>query len=669
MRNILDQIDHWIEKAPEKPAFIFVPDPGQEGEVLSFSALKHQALRLAHTLRAAHQPQSRVLILLPQSLDYVVAVMSCFYAGMVAVPGFMPRKSRNMERHEAIIEDCGAEVIIGDAGLKGKVQEYGHASLKSCTWLTPGAGHKSLAQPDEIHRPSLTDLAFLQYTSGSTGQPKGVMVTHENLAANASLSKKEFGFLYEDVMGSWLPFYHDMGLVGHLLQSAYNGMTSVFMAPASFVKRPLNWLSLLSQYKVSITGAPNFAFDLCVDRVQPSEAEALDLTSLRILYSGAEKVQKTTLERFADHFAASGFKPSSFQPCYGLAEATLMVTTRKATPDALPVERLVPISLNPGEVVPEAPKGPMLTLLSNGKVPEYSEVRIVHPDTLEVLPECQVGEVWIKEKSVAQGYWNRAGLSEQTFQAKTAGGGTGFLRTGDLGFIEKGELYLIGRLKELLIIRGQNYDPVDLEKAACGTEKALNRDGAVAFTLEGRGTEELTLALEVKRSFWRKLNHEQLAAGVRARLADSFDLNVSTLLLVKPHAIPKTTSGKIQRYKCKEQFEAGTLPVLYKWEAPREDVENRSRLVEAVAGKDGQSVQLRVFLKQEVSQRLNMTAEEIEMHVPLTDYGLDSMNAMELVGDIEAKFDIQLDPTLIWEVPTIDELVEFCEAHYFEDEA
>jgi acyl-CoA synthetase (AMP-forming)/AMP-acid ligase II/acyl carrier protein len=666
MKNILDRIDEWVEKAPQKPAFIFVPDPDQEGQVLSFSALKDRAQHLASILLETHQAQSRVLILLPQSLDYVVAILGCFYAGMVAVPGFMPRKSRNMERHEAIIEDCGAELIIGGADLKKEVQKSDQTNLKSCTWLTPDAGQAGTVKPQGIDHPALTDLAFLQYTSGSTGQPKGVVVTHGNLAANASLSKKEFGFLYDDVMGSWLPFYHDMGLVGHVLQSAYNGMTSVFMPPASFVKRPLNWLNMLSRYKVNITGAPNFALELCADRIKPEEAKALDLTSLRIFYSGAEKVQKTTLERFAKHFSGSGFEPSSFQPCYGLAEATLMVSTRKTAPDAAPVERLVPVSLNPGQAVPESPQGPTLTLLGNGKVPEGSEVEIVHPDTLQVLPECQVGEVWIKAKSIAQGYWNQAELSAHTFQARTAGGKTGFLRTGDLGFLEKNELFIIGRLKEVLIIRGQNYDPVDLEKAACGTDKPLNRDAAVAFTMEGIGTEKLALALEVKRSFWRKLDHEQLAAAVRARLAESFDLKVSILLLVKPHAIPKTTSGKIQRYKCKEQFEAGKLPLLYKWEAPIEDMGSSLPTIEATNGTDDPATKLRLFLTAEVGRRLSMPAEQIKGDVPLTDYGLDSMNAMELVGEIEAKFNINLDPTLLWEVPTINELVEFCETHYFE---
>jgi acyl-CoA synthetase (AMP-forming)/AMP-acid ligase II/acyl carrier protein len=669
MNGIVNQLNHWAEQAPQKKAFIYVPNDGQKDNGLSFSELREQAMQLACRLRANHKPQSRVLILLPQNLDYVVAVMGCFYAGMVAVPAFLPRRSRNMERHEAITIDCGAELIIGDSALQAQIATSKHAQLRSCTWVTPTPEAENATTVLEARGvPSLTDLAFLQYTSGSTGQPKGVMVTHGNLAANATLSKKEFGFRIEDIMGGWLPFYHDMGLVGHLLQSAYNGMTSVFMEPAAFVKRPLSWLEMLSRYKATITGAPNFALELCADRVSPEEVKNLNLSSIRILYSGAEKVQKTTLDRFTAHFAASGFVPSVFQPCYGLAEGTLMVTTRKKAPDALPVERDVPVSLNPGAVVPQTPEAPVIPLIGNGQVPESSAVIVVHPEDLQTLPESCVGEVWIKGSSVAQGYLNQPGLSAQVFQATTAEGDQPYLRTGDLGFLENQELFIVGRIKETLIIRGQNYDPVDLEKAACSTEKSLNRDAAVAFTLDGSGTEALMLALEVKRSFWRKLNHEQIVESVRARLASEFDLNATGILIVKPHGIPKTTSGKLQRFKCKALFEAGELPVLYEWKAPAAQPKPVEPPAPSTAA-DQPAQQLRNFLTAEVSRRLNMPADDISGHTPLTDYGLDSMNAMELVGEIEAKFDIQLDPTLLWEVPTIDELVEFCEIHYFGNDA
>lgn len=572
-----------------------------------------------------------------------------------------------MERHEAITVDCGAELIIGDAALQEQIAASEHNQLRSCTWITPEAENAPEAQV-ALGGVSLTDLAFLQYTSGSTGQPKGVIVSHGNLAANALLSKNEFGFRFEDVMGGWLPFYHDMGLVGHLLQSAYNGMTSIFMEPASFVKRPASWLEMLSRYKTTITGAPNFALELCADRVSKEEFKKLDLSAIRILYSGAEKVQKTTLDRFTTHFSESGFDPSVFQPCYGLAESTLMVTTRKLAPDALPVERTVPLSLNTGDTVPSTPEGPSITLIGNGQIPDSMDVRIVHPEHLRTLPESHVGEVWVQGASVAQGYWNRPDLSPEVFQERTTEAEGPFLRTGDLGFIENQELFIVGRIKETLIIRGQNYDPVDLEKAACSSEKSLNRDAAVAFTVEGNSTESLFLALEVKRSFWRKLNHEQIAESVRARLAREFDLNVSGILLIKPYGIPKTTSGKLQRFKCKALFEVGELPVLYKWRAPIVQpplAKTPSTPTEA----DQPAQQLRSFLTDEVSRRLSMPADDINGHTPLTDYGLDSMNAMELVGEIEAKFDIQLDPTLLWEVPTIDELVEFCETHYFGNDA
>jgi acyl-CoA synthetase (AMP-forming)/AMP-acid ligase II len=403
-------------------------------------------------------------------------------------------------------------------------------------------------------------VAFLQYTSGSTSTPKGVIVTHANILANQRMIAGGFGSSERSVVGSWLPLYHDMGLIGCVMHPLFLGAPGYLMSPVEFLKAPVTWLRMISRYRVTLAGGPNFAYERCVRKVTPAQRVGLDLSSWTIAFNGAEPIRAETVDAFTAAFRDTGFRPEAMYPCYGLAEATLYVTGEP--PLRGPVIRAFGVDEleRDGRAAPTADPGGR-RLVSSGRT--WGAQRIVVVDPLEgrPLPDGGVGEIWVRGPNVAKGYWNRAGASAETFDARLPDGDGPYLRTGDLGFLLEGELYVTGRIKDLIVVRGRNHYPQDLERTAEEADSRARAGCGVAFGIEENGAEQVVIVQEVERDLSPE-DLARLARAIRRAVASAHDLSPRAVVLLPPGEIPKTSSGKIQRGLTRERYLDGALPAL-----------------------------------------------------------------------------------------------------------
>ncbi|MFO1059860.1 MAG: fatty acyl-AMP ligase [Dongiaceae bacterium] len=513
-----------------------------ERRQLSYAGLLARAGAVAAAIGERGAPGDRALILCPPGLDYVAAFYGCLLAGVVAVPAYPPRNARHLGRLAAIAGDCGARLTLTLAETGGRLQGWGEGRLPPA--LAVDALPPAAAPP----RPALGagDLAFLQYTSGTTGRPKGVMVSHGNLTANIAATAARCRFDERDVHVSWLPPYHDLGLIGTILQPVHFGQSTVIMAPAAFLQDPLRWLRAIAEHRGSVSAAPNFAYELCCGVPPP---DALDLSSWRCAVSGGEPPRPATLERFAARFARFGFDPAAFYPGYGMAETTLQVTNGRR--GRRPAVRAI-----------AAPGGGTTLAVSNGSALDGHEIRIVDPERRTALAEGAVGEVWIAGPAVAQGYWNRPEATAETFAARLADGTGPFLRSGDLGALIEDELYVLGRRKEVIIVRGRNHAAHDIEATVAASHPALVPDSTIAFAIERDGTEQLVVVQELGRRALRDLDAPALLAAIRGAVVAAHEIDPAAILLIRPATLPRTTSGKLQRIAAREQYRAGRLAVV-----------------------------------------------------------------------------------------------------------
>jgi len=546
-------LQHAIDR-PDATAYVFLRDDGSE-EALTFAQLTRRAQAIGAQLQELTCVGERAILLYQPGLDFIEGILACFFARLVAVPVSPLRNARELPRLVGIMQDCGARLVLSNSATRSVAgRTLGTAPLPGGpTWLCTDTVPTSRADAFDLQLTDASSLAFLQYTSGSTGNPKGVMVTHANLIHNEMVIRDAAGHDGSTVFAGWLPFYHDMGLIGNVFQPLFLGVASVLMAPMTFLVTPAVWLRAISKYRATTSGGPNFAYELCVHRVTAEEIEGIDLSCWRIAFNGAEPVKAHVIEAFSRKFAPYGFRADAFYPCYGLAESTLFVTGGNG---AAPVVTLAvdPQELSRNRAVEQS--GSSTVLVGCGRVNMGQSVVIVDPETMRVLPDGHVGEIWQSGGSVAAGYWGKPELTEATFGARTADGAGPFMRTGDLGFLMGGELFVSGRLKDLIIIRGRNYYPDDIESAVYQGRPALRPGGAAAFTLHADGDEtRLVVVAEVQRTFLSRLEtktYRSLLADVRAQIADSFGLRLANLILIRPGAIPKTSSGKLRRRHCRE---------------------------------------------------------------------------------------------------------------------
>ncbi|MGD8245571.1 MAG: fatty acyl-AMP ligase [Anaerolineae bacterium] len=559
--------------------YTFLVDGELEQIHLTYAELDRRARAIGAFLQSLGAIGERALLLYPPGLEYIAALFGCLYAGWIAVPSYPPRLNRPDARLQGIAADAQASVALTTSRIVSSLERrFSHAPyLKSLRWLTT----ENLASDwaDEWRDPSVggDTLALLQYTSGSTAAPRGVMLTHGNLLHNLSLIHWCFETTPDSRVVSWLPFYHDMGLIGGILGTTHCGGTSTLMSPVDFLQRPVRWLQAISRTRATVSGGPNFAYDLCVRKITPEQRATLDLSSWEIAFNGAETVRHQTLERFVAAFEPCGFRREALSPCYGLAEATLIVSGGpKAAPPvlhtvqgaALESNQLVATSLEDEDA---------RTLVGCGQTLPEQGIAIVDPESLTLCLPNQIGEIWASGPSVAQGYWNQPGKTRDTFRAYLADTGEGpFLRTGDLGFLEDGKLFIAGRLKDLIIIDGRNHHPQDIELTVEQSHPALRPDCCAAFSIDVDDEERLIIVAEVKRHYRPGQRQERAAPGfdsarpssldarevigaVRKAVAEYHDMRVHDMLLLRAWSIPKTSSGKIQRHACRAGYLAGTL--------------------------------------------------------------------------------------------------------------
>lgn len=611
--TLLERLYWRAANQPERIAYQFLLDqPVSVAEsavaVWTYQELFRKVVQVAASLLAAFDGQpvaKRVLVVYHPGLDFVAAFLGCLAAGAVAIPVPPPRRHESFSRWQHVLTDADINGVLTSQSLREKVEKL----VKSSTHMTERCMADSLAfcwlvtdvesryevdldpkllvqqQSRSSHgaqrgnaeesqallallsqQQKVRDVvAFLQYTSGSTSQPKGVKVTHANLASNLQQIQRAFGHSEQTRCVIWLPPHHDMGLIGGILQPLYGGYPVTLMSPASFLRRPVRWLEAISHFSATTSGGPNFAYDYCVNKVSSKVLASLDLTTWTVAFAGAEPVRTKTLSHFCEVFSECGFQSSAFYPCYGLAESTLFVSggNHKRAPTKLLLDRqaLLENRVRPvkNEVDEANQEGETTQLVSCGQAVNY-QLKIVNPETRAVCDRADIGEIWLAGKSVTAGYWNRPKETQTTFSATLQDDtSTQFLRTGDLGFVHDGELFITGRLKEIIIIRGRNYYPQDIESHSVAAHPALAVVNA-AFSVTGDdGEEKLIVAQEVTRAAVRSLRRQGLSvanifAAVRAAISQSFSLPVAGIVLLKPGQIPRTTSGKIQRQRCRQLF-------------------------------------------------------------------------------------------------------------------
>ncbi len=544
---------------PDVTVFTFLADDGQVDEEVTHAQLHRKAQSIAAGLLRNQARGSHTLLLFPPGLDYVSAVFACFQAGVVGVSAPPPqpkRLHRTLPRLTAIAADAEIQSVLTTAFIRDAAKPlFEGGALAEADWLA--IDEMPEAEDEVLSEQPLDALAFLQYTSGSTRAPRGVMLSQENLLTNSDLITQAFGHLPGgDSKGMiWLPPYHDMGLIGGILQPVHVGSPCVLMSPLAVIKRPARWLEAISRHRATTSGGPNFAYDLCLRRVDEETVESLDLSSWEVAFNGAEPIRAETIDAFSRKFAPAGFRRSSFFPCYGLAEATLIVTgpDRDDEPSLLEVDAG---GVEQGRIEPASGAGAR-ALIGCGTPYERHQLAIVDPDEGSPRAEGEVGEIWTAGPSVALGYWRAAEETANHFGGRIEGDSeTAYLRTGDLGALLDGELYVVGRIKELIIVNGRNVHPHDVEFCAEEGHPLLRPHCSAAFDRGG----EVALLLEVDAA--EDLDAEAILASVRERVAEGIDLPLDWIGLCRGGEIPKTTSGKIQRNLCRKMIDGDEIPLL-----------------------------------------------------------------------------------------------------------
>ncbi|MBE9223258.1 SDR family NAD(P)-dependent oxidoreductase, partial [Cyanobacterium stanieri LEGE 03274] len=657
---------------PDQLIFTFLGDGENESDYLTYHQLDQQARAIAHKLQSEKAKGERALLLYQPGLEFITAFFGCLYAGVIATPAYPPRANRSYTRLSAIIKDAGALFALTTQALKEKIEQK-LTKNNHITCLTTDNIPSSVAQDWQPESISPSETAFLQYTSGSTGTPKGVIVSHGNLIHNSQLIKDYFHNDEHCVGSFWLPPYHDMGLIGGILQPIYSCFHTITLPPVTFLQRPIRWLKAISKYKVTTAGGPNFAYEMCVNSVTPKQKKDLDLSHWKLAFSGAEPVRAETIAKFSQYFADCGFQQKSFYPCYGMAETTLIVSG--ANPYQSPtIKNISATKLQQNEIVfnPENTTD-IQKVVSSGNISPQLEVAIVNPDTLLECPDNSVGEIWVKGESVTQGYWLKKDLTKNTFHAETKDGKKkDFLRTGDLGFIGDGELFVTGRLKDLIIIRGRNHYPQDIEESVGHIHPAINPESGAAFTIETENDEQLVVVFEVKRTFLQKLKQndilqEEIFDAIRQAIAENHELQVYSIVLIRTGSIPKTSSGKIARYASKKEFLDGNLPVVAQWNLNSNSIRHKvvyfnniSRIKNTVSTinikGNKKAIKIQKWLINNVANRLQVNPNLIDIEQPFINYGLDSVQAVQLTADLEDYLNCKLSPTLAYDYPNIKSL-------------
>lgn len=665
---------------PDQTAFVYLTDHnGAAGHEVSwtFAKLDRRARAVAAALTRQAKPGDRAVLVFPPGLEFLAAYFGCLYAGVLPAPATYPKPRRSSTRLDSIVEDCTPSIGLTTADtLETMRLEEQAPEVRQLSWIAVDqCADAPNFQPVERGR---DDAAFIQYTSGSTSEPRGVVVTHGNLLHNLELIRVGFGLPAADVTRPgttkppsgvfWLPAYHDMGLIGGILTPLYVGGVTHLMAPAAFLQRPAVWLETLSRTGAEISGAPNFAYELCTRKISAAERTALDLSRWRLAFCGAEPIDATTLADFASTFAESGFRSQAFYPCYGLAEATLMVTGGAAagSPRVIHADRT---KLAANELVDVGASGGGQPVVSCGRPLGNQEVLIVDPQTGAAASNAAIGEIWVRGDSVAKGYWRQSADAAQTFGSRLNGCPGPFLRTGDLGAFHNGELFVTGRLKDVIIIRGRNLYPQDIERTVQQSHEAV--DVGAAFSVGEPGREELVVVHQVSREH-RRDEMGPVIRAIRAAIVDECEVDPRAIVLLRPAALPLTSSGKVQRGRCRELFLADDLDVLEQWARPADALAYpslngaagappRPKFLDQLAASDPADLtaQMQAWMIGWLAEKVGIDADQLSPEATFAELGIDSLTAVELNLELEKVLGLRLPPSAAWSYPTPAALSQF----------
>ncbi len=685
VNTVVDLLRAWADCQPDDMLYRFLrPDASghatfaaisdaqslPESEGYTYGGMDRQARRIAVWLRQRVAPGECVILAFPPGPEYLAAYFGCLYAGVIAVPAYPPRRNQRDARLRSIIADAEVKIGLTAASLVESIraaETTDAPSSKSAnpsvvSWHTIDAGDRDAA--DDWVRPDISDktLAFLQYTSGSTGSPKGVMVTHGNLLHNQHLVQSSFLSGHDDTLVGWLPLHHDMGLIGNALHPLYLGGDLVFMSPIDFLQKPSRWLQAISMFRGTVAGGPNFAYRLCADEIDDSELTGVDLSCWQVAFNGAEPIDSRVLRRFAERFASYGFDHSQFCPCYGMAETTLLVSSSV---------RGEAVRELPPDIVDNESEASRSSWIGCG-VPEKSmDVRIVDPDTKTEMPAGEIGEIWIAGPSVAAGYWKNPEQTRDTFAAQIAGCEKKYLRTGDLGLMDQatfpGELFVTGRCKDLIIINGVNHYPQDIERTSDAAHPANELGGSAAFSISGDAGERVVIVQELRRSQRREANADEVLDAIRDAVMSEHQLVPASIVLIRPGGLPKTTSGKVQRSEARRQFENDGYRELHRWDLPTNTqptvlatgVANHQPTALAAGFKCHGRAEITRWLIDNIATRLKLPSDAIEVNEPVSRYGLDSIGAVRMAGALSEWLGRDIPATLAYEYPTIRSLANY----------
>lgn len=620
----------------EERGFRFLEGGEGEGVLRSFAALDRRARAIGARIQEHVRPGERALLLYPPSLEYIDAFFGCLYAGVIAVPAYPPdpkRLQRTLPRLQAIISDSGAKLALTTSQIAMMARFLGAEApeLNEMTWVATDSIEDEEGQALRREKVSPETVAFLQYTSGSTGDPKGVILDHEAIFRNEELIRRSFQIVDGDVGVHWLPLYHDMGLLGAVIQPVYSGCDSVLMSPLDFLKRPQRWVEAISRFGGTVSSGPNFGYDLAVRKTPPEVRDGLDLSRWKVACNGAEPVRPATLERFAEFFGPSGFRREAFMPAYGLAEVGLIV------------------SATPADKAPESVAVEAKEIVSSGEVLGEFELQIVDPNSGHPVAEGEVGEVWLRGESVARGYWEKPAINEEIFGAHLATGEGPFLRTGDLGAVVAGELAITGRLKELIIIRGVNHYPQDIEITAEGVHEGIRPGCGAAFSVQVGDDEELVLVQEVNPDAVEDL--EGLIDQISEAITAAHQVAPKEIVLIEPRTLEKTSSGKIRRVGTKEAYLNGNLAIV-----ARGAGSPAIKMSTAAMGAESARPEIVSWLVDRVAQVAELDREAVDLNRPFSAFGIDSAEAVGIVGELEERLGVELESSALYDFPTISAL-------------
>ncbi|RMH08750.1 MAG: amino acid adenylation domain-containing protein [Nitrospirae bacterium] len=673
--TLIDVLRHRASLQTDRRLYTFLLDGEIESGHLTFGELDQRARTIGGYLQQQAKSGERALLLYPAGFDFIAAFWGCLYAGIIAIAVPLVRSAKLTSRLQALITDASPRFLLTTESWLARERAQLDTLVQTANVAVVPTSTLSKEWADSWSRPSVggRSLAYLQYTSGSTANPKGVMMTHECVLHNLAAIGQTVGYTSESVSVTWLPHFHDMGLVNGLLQPLFHGCWGIVMPPFAFVQRPIRWLQAISRYRGTHSGGPNFAYDLCVRKISQDERATLDLTSWQVAYNGAEPVRQDTLVQFAETFKSQGFRQEAFCPAYGLAEATLMVTSKRPGQPLL-VQCPPAVRTSQADRVSEclaedtSRLSPSRPVVGCGRPDHGITVKIVHPERHVLCASGEVGEIWVAGPSVARGYWNREQETRETFHANLADTGEGpFLRTGDLGFLQDGELFVTGRLKDLIIVRGINYYSHEIEQTVDRCHPAL-RPGGVACSMEMGETrevgaeEQLMVIQEVDRHVGGR-EAEDIFQAIRQAVAREHGLHVAAVVLVRPGAIPRTSSGKVRRRACKEAYRARQLPVIA--ENVREAVhfseaESLTRdewLLLSQETCDRVSA-IEQYLRRTLAAKLGLEIQQIVAHDRLYALGVDSLRMFELRQAIERTWGVTVPFSRLLDGPSLSELAQ-----------